>query len=81
MVASRLAKIFEQKFKLLVMNFKLLRAAFCTAVLLNLVHAPNALAQASSNEGGGNLQTPVQVIVQIAAAAVVLRVLAHFNLP
>ena len=63
------------------MNFKPLRAAFCTAVLLNLVHAPNALAQASSNEGGGNLQTPVQVIVQIAATAVILRVLAYFNLP
>ena len=81
MVANDLAKTFEQKSELFIMNFKLLRAAFCIAVLLNLVYASNALAQASGGEGGGNLQTPVQVIVQIAATAIILRVLDYFNLP
>lgn len=38
-----------------------------------------ALAQAG--EGGGNEQSPVQVIVQIAIAAIILRVLHAFNLP
>jgi hypothetical protein len=40
-----------------------------------------ALAQTGGGEGGGNEQSLVQVIVQIAVSAIVLRVLHVFNLP
>ena len=64
------------------MNFKLLGATLCAFVLLNTVYASTALAQVEgSGEGGGNVQTPVQVIVQIVLTAVALRALAYFKLP
>ena len=64
------------------MSFKLLRATLCVFVLLNMVYASTALAQAEGgSEGGGNVQTPVQVIVQIVLTAIALRALAYFKLP
>lgn len=63
------------------MKFKFLRTLFLTALLFLTTHASVVQAQASSGEGGGNLQTPVQVIVQIVLTAAVLRILAYFDLP
>lgn len=40
-----------------------------------------ALAEGGGGEGGGNQQSPVQALVQIAIAAIVLRILANFKLP
>lgn len=40
-----------------------------------------ALAQTGGGEGGGNEQSPIQVIVQIVITAIVLRILHTFNLP
>jgi len=63
------------------MRFKFLKTAFFTILLLNTVYASTALAQASGGEGGGNMQTPVQVIVQIVVTTVALKILASFDLP
>ncbi len=50
-----------------------------SSLFLALVAAPlPALAQA---EGGGNAQSPVQVIVQIVFTAAVLKLLQKFDLP
>lgn len=61
---------------------KSLRLFVCTITLLGTTHLTVVQAQtAGGGEGGGNLQTPVQVIVQIVLTAVVLRILAYFDLP
>lgn len=39
------------------------------------------LAQEAGGEGGGNAQTPIQVIVQIVITSIILRILHTFNLP
>ncbi len=62
------------------MKSKLLKIAVCTTLLLNTIYTSAALA-GGGGEGGGNAQTPVQVIVQIVVTAVVLKVLAYFDLP
>lgn len=61
-------------------NSKLLKIALCTTLLLITIYTSPALA-GGGGEGGGNAQTPVQVIVQIVVTAVVLKVLAYFDLP
>jgi hypothetical protein len=40
-----------------------------------------AWAEGGGGEGGGNQQSPVQAIVQIAIAAILLRILRVYNLP
>jgi hypothetical protein len=61
--------------------FKFFRLVFCTLLLLFTTHSMVVQAQASGGEGGGNVQSPVQVVVQIAVTAIVLRVLNSFDLP
>jgi hypothetical protein len=38
-------------------------------------------AWAEGGEGGGNQQSPMQAIVQIAIAAILLRIMRAYNLP
>lgn len=55
------------------------RFKFFVLLLSFLSFSLPALAQAG--EGGGNAQTPIQVIVQIVVTAIILRILHTFNLP
>jgi len=48
---------------------------------LCLIIADPAMAQGGGGEEGGNVQSPVQVIVQIVVTATILKVLHTFNLP
>jgi hypothetical protein len=60
-------------------TFKFFKLILCTFLLLATTHS--MVAQAQVGEGGGNAQSPVQVIVQIVITAIVLRVLNSFDLP
>jgi hypothetical protein len=57
------------------------RFKFLLAFMLFLSISHPALAQPGVGEGGGNEQSPIQVIVQIVITAIVLRVLHIFKLP
>lgn len=57
-----------------------LRMSLVFLVILMSIAAP-ALAESGGGEGGGNQQDPVQIIVQIAVTAVILKVLSLFRLP
>jgi hypothetical protein len=59
---------------------KVIKVFFTTLFFLGTTFSIVAHAQ-SGSEGGGNTQSPVQVIVQIIAAAIVLRFLHYFDLP
>jgi len=50
-------------------------------LVLMLSIATPALAESGGGESGGNQQSPVQVIVQIAITAIILRILSIFRLP
>lgn len=54
---------------------------FCTIFLLNLSYPTLAQESATGSEGGGNAQSPIQVVVQIVVTAVVLKILSSFRLP
>jgi hypothetical protein len=56
-----------------------LKFSIAVLVLIFSLAAP-ALAE-GGGEGGGNQQDPVQVIVQIAITAIILRILSIFKLP
>jgi hypothetical protein len=60
-------------------NQMLARFKFVVLLILFLSVASPAFAQ--SGEGGGNVQTPVQVIVQIVGTAAILKLLNKFDLP
>jgi hypothetical protein len=53
---------------------------FLIPLLVLIVETP-ALAEGISGENAGNQQTPLQVIVQIAITAIILRILSMFRLP
>ena len=53
---------------------------FLTFIIIFGISAP-ALAEGGGGESGGNQQSPVQVIVQIAITAIILRILSIFRLP
>jgi hypothetical protein len=53
---------------------------FLISIVLLTISCP-ALAEGGGGEGGGNQQSPVHAIVQIAIAAIILRVLRAYNLP
>ncbi len=57
----------------------LTRLKFIIVLMLLLSIASPAFAQ--SGEGGGNAQSPVQVIVQIVGTAAILKLLNKFDLP
>jgi hypothetical protein len=57
------------------------RFKFLLAFIVVLNSAYPALAEAGGGEGGGNQQSPIQAIVQIAIAAIILRILHTFKLP
>lgn len=63
------------------MPFKFLKIFLCALLLLGTTHALVAQAQSGGGEGYMAPVSPVQVIVQIVVAAIVLRVLGYFNLP
>jgi len=65
----------------IVMRLKKTKLALCTLLLFSTVFATVAQAQSAGGEGGGNSQTPIQVIAQIVLTAIALRVLNFFNLP
>lgn len=60
---------------------KFIKTASISLLFLGTTFALVAQAQVAGGEGGGNAQSPVQVIVQVVAAAIVLKVLGYFDLP
>lgn len=60
---------------------KFIKTASIILLFLGTTFALVAQAQVAGGEGGGNAQSPVQVIVQVVAAAIVLKVLDYFDLP
>jgi len=60
---------------------KFIKTAFISLLFLGTTFALVAQAQVAGGEGGGNAQSPVQVIVQVVVAAIVLKVLDYFDLP
>jgi hypothetical protein len=64
-----------------IMYLKPLRVIVIALLLLGTAYATVAQAGVGGGEEGGNAQTPVQVIVQIAVTAMVLRGLKYFKLP
>jgi len=60
---------------------KFIKTASISLLFLGTTFALVAQAQVAGGEGGGNAQSPVQVIVQVVAAAIVLKVLDYFDLP
>lgn len=61
------------------MRFKVLTIILFTLLFSGTVFT--TIARAEGGEGGGNVQTPVQVIVQIIITAIALRILGKFDLP
>jgi hypothetical protein len=55
--------------------------SIASLVLLISIAAPALAEGGGSGEAGGNQQDPIQVIVQIAITAVVLKILSMFRLP
>jgi hypothetical protein len=53
---------------------------FLIVFIVSISIAYPAVAE-GGGEGGGNQQSPIQAIVQIAIAAIVLRILHAFKLP
>lgn len=60
---------------------KAIKTIFTTLLLFGTTFAVVAHAQTGGGEVGGNAQSPVQVIVQIIATAIILRILYYFDLP
>lgn len=60
---------------------RFIKTASISLLFLGTTFALVAQAQVAGGEGGGNAQSPVQVIVQVVAAAIVLKVLDYFDLP
>jgi hypothetical protein len=54
--------------------------SIASLVFLLSITAP-AFAESGGGEGGGNQQNPAQVIIQIAIAAIILKILSLFRLP
>lgn len=54
--------------------------SIASLVLFLSIAAP-ALAESGGGESDGNQQNPVQVIIQIAITAIILKVLSMFRLP
>jgi hypothetical protein len=51
------------------------------SLVFMLCNTAPVLAEGGGGEGGGNQQSPIQIIVQIALTAIILRVLSIFKLP
>jgi hypothetical protein len=60
---------------------KFLRIIIIAVLLLGTVYVATAQADVGGGEQGGNQQTPVQVLVQIAITAPVLWIFKYFKLP
>jgi hypothetical protein len=58
----------------------LAKLKFLMVSILSIGIAYPALAE-GGGEGGGNQQSPIQAIVQIAISAIVLKILGRFKLP
>jgi len=61
------------------MRLSFLRILLGTFVYINVIFVD--AAQASEGEGGGNAQSPAQVIVQVAVTGIVLKILDYIGLP
>ncbi|MDX2098945.1 MAG: hypothetical protein SFW36_14305 [Leptolyngbyaceae cyanobacterium bins.59] len=61
------------------MYIKVLRVFLFSLLFLGTTFATVAYAQ--GGEGGGNAQSPVQVIVQIVVTAIVIKILDRYDLP
>lgn len=48
---------------------------------LTFLGIPSPVLAQSGGEGGGNTQSPVQVIVQVVVTAAILKILDKFDLP
>lgn len=59
-----------------------LKFSIASLLLTLIIVATPALAEGGGGgESGGNQQNPVQVIVQIAITAIILRILSKYRLP